>query len=506
MSGLFNSYSTDWFSRRRLAGLAILLLVAAGLRLYGLDRESLWLDEACSWHTATHPTLHAVAYEDVGWHMHPPGYFVFLHYWIAVFGDSEMSLRMPSAIVGVVSVFLMYLLGCRWYGPREGMLSAALTACLLYPVWYSQEARPYGILLLLTLCSTLPWMTLVESASARAKLPARSIIAYTLAATLTCYWHYFGLMFVALQGGALVLIALHNVRTLLTASSIYVVVVAAYIPWWPSFWAQLNNDAVGHPTPQNGLITTMAQWMGAYFNYRSPHFGWITVLGSTILAVLVLTGAIAVVRMLRDDSVNTRTWILRSAILVGWLLIPFAFAYGKSVTSSSIYTQRNLIVSAPIIYLAIAHAVALIPQRRYLYAAAFSVICAAALIRTVYASGYYVLPFKDQYRQASVQMLTDAQSIPGAIFAGTGYNRSAFDYYLKRLDQGRTLDLWGGKDGDVERYVETLEREGAGYMFYGVAEPGPEPLFERYLTEQLNVVKFYEFRNVSVLLLERPRR
>ena len=85
----------------------ILVILMAGLflRIYGLSTESLWLDEGFSvWHSKTDiPLIIKAASSDV----QMPLYYILLHYWMGLFGDSEFSIRFLSVIFGLLAVFLV---------------------------------------------------------------------------------------------------------------------------------------------------------------------------------------------------------------------------------------------------------------------------------------------------------------------------------------------------------------------------------------------------------------
>ena len=144
--------------RKHATALALFatLLLAGGLRFYGLEIQSLWNDELLSWDSANRDTLYEVTEGllAVEQEVHPPGYFVLLHFIEEYFGESEWVLRFPSAVAGVLSVVVIYVLGCRLYSQREGLIAALLLAVLWTPVYFSQEVRMYSLLLLFTMLAT----------------------------------------------------------------------------------------------------------------------------------------------------------------------------------------------------------------------------------------------------------------------------------------------------------------------------------------------------------------
>lgn len=152
--------------RRWRCGIGILLL-AALVRTGGLGAQSLWLDEAFSHLWATLPP-------GVAWQgmivdaVHPPLYYLLLRPWLAVAGESEFALRFPSAVAGVLTVAVVYRVGRSWLGRRAGVYAALLLALNPFHVWYSQEARMYALLALLTLLAMMAFWWALGSRSRRA--------------------------------------------------------------------------------------------------------------------------------------------------------------------------------------------------------------------------------------------------------------------------------------------------------------------------------------------------
>lgn len=123
--------------------LVVILLAAALLRFGFLGSKSLWFDEAFSVSYATTP-LDELWSPNLPWpESHPPLYYVALHFWIPLFGTSETAVRLPSALISLLNVGLLYLLVRRLLGRRVALIAAALLALSPLAVWYAQEARMY---------------------------------------------------------------------------------------------------------------------------------------------------------------------------------------------------------------------------------------------------------------------------------------------------------------------------------------------------------------------------
>lgn len=132
--------------------LLILILAAAGLRWYGLDRRDLWIDEAFSlWMVRLEwpELLSTVATLD----HHPPLYYVLLGLWTRGVGETEIALRLLSGWFGVATIPVFYQLGTRVLGRRGALVATAILAAAPFHVEYAQEARMYALLALAAVCA-----------------------------------------------------------------------------------------------------------------------------------------------------------------------------------------------------------------------------------------------------------------------------------------------------------------------------------------------------------------
>jgi hypothetical protein len=86
--------------------------------------------------------------------MHPAGVQVFEKIWSALFGTSELALRLPFVLFGTASIFLIFLLGKTWFNRRTGIYAAAILSILYFPIIQSELARPYSPGLFIVLLTT----------------------------------------------------------------------------------------------------------------------------------------------------------------------------------------------------------------------------------------------------------------------------------------------------------------------------------------------------------------
>jgi mannosyltransferase len=85
----------------------------------------------------------------------PPLYYALAWAWTQLTGTGEFGLRSLSALAGVATVPVVYLIGLELRGRRAGLMAAALVAVNPMLLWYSQEARAYSLLALFGAVSLL---------------------------------------------------------------------------------------------------------------------------------------------------------------------------------------------------------------------------------------------------------------------------------------------------------------------------------------------------------------
>jgi len=118
----------------------LILLAGLILRLVNLN-QSLWLDEAITALTVKNNTLVEIITNFARGDFHPPLYYLILKLWSYVFGFSEVALRFPSVVFGVLTIFYVYKIG----GKKFGLVAGLLMALNPLAVYYSQEARMYSL-------------------------------------------------------------------------------------------------------------------------------------------------------------------------------------------------------------------------------------------------------------------------------------------------------------------------------------------------------------------------
>jgi mannosyltransferase len=213
--------------------LLLVILLALVLRLYQIDRESFWIDEATSYWVASSSPVSIVqtSTKDV----HPPLYYLTLHYWMKIFGNSDGVIRLLSATFGILAIPVVFHIGKLLFNERFGLVASLFLAVSGFHIQYSQEARSYSLYFLLTSLSVL----FIILALKRIRY---SWIVYILSTVLLLYTHNTAVLVVP----AIMLLylifswpwRLKNIYPFLFATF---AVVIFYIPWIPVYISQVTQ-------------------------------------------------------------------------------------------------------------------------------------------------------------------------------------------------------------------------------------------------------------------------
>lgn len=176
--------------------LIALIIIGALLRIYSIN-YSFWLDEIGQVNTAkmAFPEFfHTIIYH----HLSPPIDYIITKY-ILNFGSSELILRLPSIIFGIISIYLFYLLSRQFVDKNISLYAVTLFAFSPLAIEYSQEVRMYSLYLLLSLASAIIFLKQIKTYS------HCLFISITLINTLLMLTHYFGFIVLFIQGAAVLM-------------------------------------------------------------------------------------------------------------------------------------------------------------------------------------------------------------------------------------------------------------------------------------------------------------
>ena len=159
--------------------LPAIVLLALGLRLYGISDNALYPDELHSIDFASWARAFQVD-------IHPPLYFLLLAGWSQLGPGSDAFLRALSALCGALSVVPMFWIVRAWFDRRAALWASLLWALFAFNVFFSQEIRGYALLTLLSLCTAAAAVIYIRGGRRRV------LVGYVLAAAAAAHVHNLG--------------------------------------------------------------------------------------------------------------------------------------------------------------------------------------------------------------------------------------------------------------------------------------------------------------------------
>jgi mannosyltransferase len=310
--------------------LLALVVGAAALRFATLDVQSLSNDEAFTLAIAT-GGLDSVYSSVESTESTPPLYYYLAWGWAKLFGTGDASLRLLPALLGTLLVPVTWAAARETLPRRSALIAALLVAVSPLLVWYSQEARAYALLALL---STLGFLFFVRALRTEA---TRDLVLWALCAALAVATHYFAVFPVAAEGLWLLLAAPESRARVAAACAVPALAGVALLPlllhqeehvpraWTEAFtlWDQLR-----------GLVQQAAV---------GPRWTWLVQRPGVFAILLLAAGALAL--LVWRASAAERRGALPAAVVGLCVVVPPIVI---SIFGANLVATRNLIAAWPL--------------------------------------------------------------------------------------------------------------------------------------------------------------
>jgi len=432
----------SWAKSNRIA-LLLLLIIFLGsfLRIYDLGTESIWHDEAASI-DGCKQDLASVVQSSGRLHNQPPLYFILLHYWMLLFGTSEVAVRSLSAIFGILSILLIYKIGHQLFSKKVGLISCFLLAISSYNINYSQVARGYSLLLLLTLLSFFFFIEILKGDKQR----KRHFALLLLSNLGLAYTHVYGLFVIMGQIFYFILFWNKYRQQRFWFCGTQVATIALFSPWIPIFIGRISALSYGFWIPKPSLSSigfTIAASSGSgcgrfpllmafflfgllgFFSFRSLNGKWTW--REPLQSIKGQSWSVSL------DSVE------EVLLLLIWFFSPILIPFAISKFFTPIYSTRYTISATAAMYLLAAKGISTFTRKKVLY----SLVIVIALLSLPGLQHYYTHDVKQQWRETANFIESNSQA-NDIIFICSYNGQKPFDYYyeghLKRFGVDRHVD------------------------------------------------------------------
>lgn len=393
-----------------------LILAGFALRLFNLGAQSLWYDETVSAFLARQsvPALLAHTARDI----HPPGYYLLLHFWAGLAGHTEFALAFLSLIFGLLLLALVYRLAVYLANPAAAFWATLLVAFSPFNVSYSQEVRMYTMGAALGLAAA--YCALQALAGRR-----RYWFGYVVAAAAGLYTLYYFVFLLFVMNLFLLgyLLLLRRYRAGLVLLMINGLVLAAYLPWVPIAWRQATMPPVP-PWRESGALSAwpviLEIWTALSLGQSvEPAYVWPFLLLTLILVGLGLAGQYRLARHRFPAAL----------FLLVYTFGPLLVIYLASLVTP-LYHVRYIFIYSPAFYILAGAGLATLSKTWSHHWPAWT---AAALLLAVSLFAQYRFHTDPRYQaddfRAAIRYL-EAHWQPGdAILLDAGYTYTAYTYY-----------------------------------------------------------------------------
>jgi len=498
----------------------LLLLLGFALRLYRLGADSLWYDETVSLLLARADLSELIRH--TAGDIHPPLYYLLLHFWGQFAGWSEFSAAFLSLWFGVLLIALVYRVTREWTSPLdrtsppapllrgegrktsppapllrgEGRVIAIVAALLVavspYNIWYSQEVRMYTLGAALGLLSVYFLRRMLRNA----QVLTRDFFAYALFTALGFYTLYYFVFLVAFEwlwvAARIWQTANRRLPTAYRLPFTFLLsqfaVVVLYLPWLPIAFRQATDPPVPPWREFVGLPRMVLETLGALAFGQSVDAN---LFGFLALLVLVPMGALWW-RESKSAIRNPQSAIhdsVSSKFLLGYFLVPFAAIFLFSLWKP-LYHVRYLFTYSPAFYMLAACALWNLARefadaRRVKAARWVNLLGALAILLSVaffILTGFSLYNFwhNPQYAQddlrGAVNYIAEHWRPGDVIVVNAGYAYPALEYYYPEPITRERLVNFRGDETGAPLVLQTGSIGGASDLGWG------DPLSDFYAT------------------------
>jgi uncharacterized membrane protein len=302
--------------------------------------------------------------------MHPPFYYVFLHFILKHFGTDLIALRLPSVIFSTLSIAVFYALSRELFSKFGAWLATLLLAFSSYGIHYAHMIRPYPLMMLLSLLST--WLLLRLQRKDQFCLSSAGFWVYTALVVTGFYTLYHFLFVFVFQLLFLLLSAGRDRRQLTATAGAGLVATVCYLPWLPSFFDQLRIVTGDRYYYYGSSSLTAVYRYFLEFNFTQSLPGGIN--WYKILLAILITGAIGAGGLW---SLKTKRGRCFAAAAAGYFVI--SYLADRLMQMQTLNISKLLFFAVPLIVLYLGAGLQLFARRRSLGILVLSIVAGVGL-------------------------------------------------------------------------------------------------------------------------------
>ena len=337
-----------------------ILILAISARAAQLTKADIWHDEGYTAAIIKQPLIDIISTTTTD--VHPPFYYIIMHFWQLLFGDSIISLRSFSVACGVMTIALLFFLLQKIFSKRIAIFGAFLAALGPFLIRYSDEARMYALAALLSVSATYAFIMAVDKKDKKpwwilyGFLVAIGIYTqYFLALLLPAHFVY---LWLKIGGDRTDIIKIFTNKNIWLAAGLCFLL---FLPWLPVMISQVGRVSGEFWIPEVNKFT-MPTTLSMFLTYdeRMVHY-----FGLLLLPIMLITSLTVAKKF---QKYRAAIWLMTI-----WSFLPMIIIYALS-KGRPVYLDRYFTYSAPAFYSLIAIYIGIIFSSKRIRSVGLSII------------------------------------------------------------------------------------------------------------------------------------
>lgn len=435
--------------------LSVILLIAAILRLWDLGAVPFMHDEFSALYRTSYDNFSDLLKEGVMINdSHPAGVQIFLYMMVKAVGWNEFWLKLPFALLGIASVFLVFKIGQQWFNTKVGLFSAAIVTVSELFIFYSQLIRPYSPGLFFVLLFVFFWnkILFVEE-----KPSVSTCIGFALAAFLSSQMHNFSLA----QAGLIWLSGLffldkNNKTRVKSYAFSSLGALALFLPMSYVFYYQLFvRGGIG------GWLSMPEMTFLIDFLQYTLNYSWLFIFVFVILVIFPF---------LTNKALKDNKWRLRIFGLL-WFIVPFAVAMLYSKMKEPILQFSTLIFGFPFFVIVLFSFYDELKLTLKEQTAITASILIVGIISLITDRQYYKQVYNQGFDQIAVQMKNNQEKYGDSV-AFVSYSNMSFMTKFYQDKEGVTNNYFFDKSSELNEFKKMLSDMDVSMLGIGLSDNG----------------------------------
>jgi hypothetical protein len=400
--------------------MVLIITTAFALRIYKLGSQELRGDEAFSWNYVVNEAGPMAILERIvsEGDPQPPLHYWALQIWTRVFGDSEKMLRLPSVLLSIIVVALIYKFGSVSVSRNTGIGAAILTAVHPFQIWLAQDVRNmYQLAIMFVLIATLNLPGLLRG-------HWRSWWIYIIVGSLAMYSHYYALFGLLAHG---IYMLGYRGQYWHRWGSAMASIALLLLPWAVVIIPVFSNGQLADPSYMavGDFLVLVAKDFALGPVVPEDVSTW-----AALIVVMVFT--IGVVHLSRHDK---RYW---GAMLIAWPIMALAGIYAVVLRRSTFNTFYFLLAFPAMYVILVASWYAVFNRGPLRKLSSVFIVIGAGLIGYSLRNYYFVPEWSKNRGLREVAAILEEEVNPGDIFI-SNFPDPSQDYYFNDVVQDRTM-------------------------------------------------------------------